>query len=101
MLDLKFVRENLDAVEVAMKNRKADFDKVRFSELDTSRRELIGKEEALQAKRNSDSKQIGAMMKEGKKQDAEALKESVRKLNEELETISAEREKVDAEITDP
>ena len=49
MLDIKFVRENLDAVETAMKNRKADFDKERFSNLDTSRRELIGKEEALQA----------------------------------------------------
>ena len=100
MLDIKFVRENLAAVETAMKNRKAEFDGARFTELDASRRELIGKEEALQAKRNSDSKQIGALMKDGKKDEAESLKESVRKLNEELETISADREKVDEEITD-
>ena len=100
MLDIKFVRENLAAVETAMKNRKAEFDGARFTELDASRRELIGKEEALQAKRNSDSKQIGALMKDGKKDEAESLKESVRKLNEELETISADREKVDDEITD-
>ena len=100
MLDIKFVRENLAAVETAMKNRKAEFDGARFSELDASRRELIGKEEALQAKRNASSKEIGALMKDGKKDEAESLKESVRQLNEELETISADREKVDAEITD-
>ena len=100
MLDIKFVRENLAAVETAMKNRKAEFDGARFSELDASRRELIGKEEALQAKRNASSKEIGALMKDGKKDEAEQMKESVRQLNEELETISADREKVDADITD-
>lgn len=100
MLDLKFVRENLDAVQQAMKNRNGDFDVEKFSSLDAKRRELIGQEEAMQAERNSSSKEIGTLMKDGKADEAEAMKERVREINEKLEAVSAERENVDAEITD-
>ena len=59
MLDIKFVRENQDAVREAMENRNASWDAARFSELDESRREAIQQEEALQAERNTLSKEIG------------------------------------------
>lgn len=100
MLDMKFVRENLDAVTTAMKNRNADFDAVKFAELDKSRRELIGEEEALQADRNSSSKQVGEMMKAGNASSAEQLKEHVKAINSKLEGITLKREEIEAELND-
>lgn len=98
MLDMKFVRENLEAVATAMKDRNADFDSVKFSELDKSRRELIGEEESLQADRNASSKQIGEMMKSGKTAEAESLKEHVKDINAKLEGITSKREEIEAEL---
>ena len=56
MLDIKFVRENQDAVSEAMRNRNASWDSARFSELDESRRDAIQQEDALQDERNALSK---------------------------------------------
>lgn len=100
MLDLKFVRDNLDAVQEAMNNRNANFDANTFKELDTKRRDAIAHEEELQAERNTLSKSIGKMMAQGQKDEAEATKERVRVINEELDQAAAVREKVDAELTD-
>ncbi|MCI8468133.1 MAG: serine--tRNA ligase, partial [Eggerthellaceae bacterium] len=100
MLDIKFVRENLDAVSQAMANRHASWDSARFTELDESRREAIKKEEALQAERNSVSKEIGKMMGQGQKDEAEAAKERVRAINDELAEVSAQREAVDTALRD-
>lgn len=98
MLDLKFVRENLDFVDSEIKNRKGDFDKGTFETLDKKRRDLIGKEEVLQQERNAKSKQVGEMMKAGNKDEAEDLKARVREINEKLEGLTADRESVDAEM---
>lgn len=98
MLDVRFVRENLDAVTQAMRNRNASWDPERFSELDEARRAAISEEEALQAERNAASKSIGQMMSAGKKEEAEAAKEQVRAINEKLEGASARREEVDAAL---
>ena len=95
MLDLRFVRENLDAVAEAMKNRNAKFDADRFRELDEARRAGIAEEENLQAQRNKTSKEIGALMKAGKRDEAEAAKEQVRQINEQLGAASAKRAEAD------
>ncbi len=100
MLDIKFVRENQDAVSEAMRNRNASWDSARFSELDESRRDAIQQEEALQAERNALSKEIGKMMGAGQKDETEAAKERVRAINDELAGVSARREAVDAELRD-
>ena len=100
MLDLKFVRDNQEAVAEAMKNRNASWDASRFSELDEARRAAIVKEEALQAERNATSKSIGQMMAAGKKDEAEAAKERVRAINDELASVSEQREAADAELHD-
>ena len=100
MLDIKFVRENQDAVSEAMRNRNASWDSARFSELDESRRDAIQQEEALQAERNALSKEIGKMMGAGQKDEAEAAKERVRAINDELAGVSARREAVDVELRD-
>ena len=100
MLDIKFVRENQEAVAEAMKNRNASWDSARFSELDSARRGAIVQEEALQAERNVLSKQIGEMMKAGQKEEAAAAKERVNAIKDELAGASAKREEVDAQLTD-
>ena len=100
MLDIKYVRENQEAVAEAMKNRNASWDAERFSSLDENRRAAIVKEEALQQERNAASKSIGEMMREGKKDEAETAKERVRAINEELDEVSAKREAIDAELHD-
>lgn len=98
MLDIRFVRENQEAVAQAMKNRNASWDAARFNELDEKRRAVIAKEESLQAERNAASKSIGKMMAEGKQAEAEAAKERVRAINEEIAAFGAERDAVEAEL---
>ena len=77
MLDIKFVRENPDAIDVAMANRQTSWDREKFFELDDERRAVITEVEELQATRNAESKKIGALMKEGKKDEAEAAKKQL------------------------
>ncbi len=98
MLDVRFVRENQEAVAEAMKNRNASWDGERFAELDEARRAAIAEEESLQAERNIASKQIGAMMAAGQKAEAEAAKEQVRAINEQIAAAGAKRAKADDEL---
>lgn len=91
MLDTKYVRDNLDAVKEAMRNRNASFDDELFLQLDARRRELIAHEEELQAERNKLSKQICQLMKEGQRDQAEETKERVRVINEELDAAGEQR----------
>lgn len=100
MLDIKFVRENQEAVAEAMRNRNAAWDGSAFAELDEERRCAIQKEEALQAERNAASKEIGRMMGQGLKEDAEAVKERVRAINDELAEVSRRREMADNALRD-
>ncbi len=100
MLDIKFVRENLDAVTEAMRNRRAAWDPAAFTELDEARRTLIQEEEALQAERNTLSKSIGKMMSAGNTEDADAAKDRVRAINEKLEEIGSRREQTDMQLRD-
>ena len=75
MLDIKFVRENPDLVDKACESRQnAHWDRERFFELDEERRSLIAEVEGLQATRNAASKEIGQLMRDGKKDEAEAAK---------------------------
>ena len=54
---------------------KRHWDREKFFELDEERRSVIAEVESLQAERNAVSKQIGLLMREGKKEEAEAAKE--------------------------
>ena len=98
MLDVRFVRENQEAVAEAMKNRNASWDGERFAALDEARRAAIAEEESLQAERNAASKQIGAMMAAGQKAEAEAAKERVRAINEQIAAAGAKRAEADDEL---
>lgn len=100
MLDIRFVRENQEAVAEAMGNRHASWDASRFSELDGSRRAAITEEEALQAERNAASKSIGKMMAEGRADEAEAAKERVRAINDDIAAVAKRRETADKALHD-
>ena len=98
MLDLKYVRENQEAVARAMKNRHASWDAEHFSQLDEARRTAITQAEALQAERNAASKAIGQMMAQGRADEAEAAKERVRAINDKLAVVGREREEAEAAL---
>ena len=77
MIDIKFLRENPDIVKENIKNKFQDkklplVDEV--IELDKKSREVTKKDDDLRAQRNSLSGQIGGLMREGKKDEAEQIK---------------------------
>ena len=98
MLDAKFVRENLDLVDKAIASRNVTWDSERFVELDEKRRDLITQVEQLQAKRNKESDAIGALMREGKKEEAEAAKADVSDLKDKIASLDEERSKVEEDL---
>ncbi len=100
MLDIRFVREHLDEVATAMKNRNHSWDSQYFQELDESRRSVIGQEEELLNQRNVLSKSIGKLMGDGKKEEAEAAKAQVTELKDRIAQLSAKRAEVEEKLND-
>jgi len=101
MLDIKFVRENPDAVDAACASRQnAHWDRERFFELDAERRQLIVEVEGLQAERNAVSKQIGQLMREGKRDEAEAAKAQVAANKDRIAELDDKRGAVEQELFD-
>lgn len=100
MLDIRFVREHLDEVATAMKNRNHSWDSEYFQELDESRRSVIGQEEELLNQRNVLSKSIGKLMGEGKKEEAEAAKAQVTELKDRIAQLSVKRAEVEDKLND-
>jgi seryl-tRNA synthetase len=101
MLDIKFVRSNPEAVKENIKKKFQDeklplVDKV--IELDAQYREAKANGDTLRAKRNSVSKQIGALMAQGKKDEAEQVKKEVAEIAGELERLSALEPELEAKI---
>ena len=101
MLDIKFVRSNPEVVKQNIKNKFQDsklplVDEV--LELDQKNREIKGEVEALRAEKNKTSKQIGAMMAQGKKEEAEELKRKVTESADKMEALSAEEKEVEEEL---
>lgn len=100
MLDIKFVRENPDLVDKACESRQnAHWDREKCFELDEERRSVIAEVESLQAERNAVSKQIGLLMREGKKEEAEAAKEQVAANKDRIAELDQRRGEVEEELT--
>ena len=101
MLDIKFVRENPDLVDKACESRQnAHWDRERFFELDEERRSLIAEVEGLQATRNAASKEIGQLMRDGKKDEAEAAKAVVAANKDRIAELDEKRGAVEQELFD-
>jgi len=87
MIDIKFLREHPDVVKQNIQNKFQDHKLVLVDEvlsLDEKNREAKLKGDELRSKRNSLSSQIGNLMREGKKEEAEAIKSQVNAINQEL-----------------
>src|SRR6266511_1207074 len=81
MLDLNYVRENLEKVRTALETRGVASEVLdSFAEADGERRRIIAESDQLNAARNVTSREIGALMKEGKREEAEARREEVNHL---------------------
>jgi seryl-tRNA synthetase len=100
MLDARFVRENIDAVRVAMEHRGSPWSVDAFIELDEERRGLIAKTEVRQARRNELSKAIGELMQAGRADEAAAMKDEVRAVNEGIAADSAVLDQVEQDVLD-
>ncbi len=101
MIDIKLIRENPDFVKENIKKKFQDeklplVDEVR--DLDEKYRAAKQHGDDLRAERNRVSKQIGALMREGKKEDAEACKQRVKDVDKELETLEVEENNMQEEI---
>lgn len=102
MLDMKFVRENPDIVKQNIKNKFQDeklpmVDEV--IELDSKRRAAQQEADDLKAKKNKLSKQIGALMAQGKKEEAEETKKQVAADAERLKEIDALEAELSEQVT--
>ena len=101
MLDIKFVRNNPDEVKENIRKKFQD-DKLplvdEVLELDKRNRDIKQEVEALRADRNKISKQIGACMAQGKKEEAEELKKKVQVNADRVESLSAEEKEVEEKI---
>ena len=101
MLDLKFVRENPEAVKQNIRNKFQDsklplVDEV--IELDELNRAAKQEGDALRAERNKLSKQIGGLMGQGKKEEAEELKKQVTAASDHLAELEEKERELDEKI---
>ena len=102
MLDIRFLRENPDVVKENIKKKFQDsklplVDEV--IELDAKKRETQQEADALRADRNKLSKQIGALMGQGKREEAEAVKVQVAAGSKRLEELSVLEKELDEKVT--
>ena len=101
MLDIKFLRVNPEIVKQNIKNKFQDsklplVDEV--IELDLRNREIKQEVEALRAEKNKVSKQIGALMAQGKKEEAEEVKKRIAEDGQKIEQLSVEEKEVEEKI---
>ena len=102
MLDIKFVRENPELVKENIKKKFQDKKLVLVDEviaLDEERRTVIARADELRANRNKISKEIGALMAQGKREEGMALKEQVTAQAKELDELSAKETQLEKELT--
>jgi seryl-tRNA synthetase len=89
MLDIKFLRENIEKVEEMLKARNTSVDLSEFKSIEKNRRKLITETESLKAERNKKNKEIAQLKKNGKMDKA---------LIDDMQVISGKIKKLDAEL---
>ncbi len=101
MLDLNYVRENIDAVRAGLEKRGASGDVLdMFAQADAERRKLIAESDQLNAERNAASREIGALMKDGKRDEAETRRKAVGDLKERISELDRQREQSEVRMRD-
>ncbi|MFN0084251.1 MAG: serine--tRNA ligase [Blastocatellia bacterium] len=99
MLDLHYVRENFDQVRERLGARNFDPAALdAFTKLDLDRRALIRERDEMNAAGNRISKEVGALMREGKKEEAEAGKAESRAIGDRIKSVEARLEEFENEF---
>lgn len=101
MLDIKFVRENPDIVKHNIKNKFQDAKLPLVDEviaLDKENREIKGEVEELRAQKNKISKEIGKLMAQGKKDEAEDVKKKIAADGQKIEELTKKEREVEEEL---
>lgn len=97
MLDIKFVRDNFEEVKAKLAKRGEDLTEFdRFEELDTKRRELISKTEALKAEKNDVSQKVAQMKRN--KENADEVIARMRQVGEEIKVLDDELNEVEEKL---
>lgn len=101
MLDLNYVRENLEKVRAALQTRGTEPGALNdFVEADAERRRIIAESDTLNATRNASSREIGALMKAGNSSEADARRKEVNELKERIAELDQQRGQAETRMHD-
>ncbi len=98
MLDAKFMRDNLDLVKKKIEERGSHIDFEKFLALDEERRRIIQEVEELEHKRNSGSKKVGELKKQGRNEEAERFQIELKETSEKIKHLVEKRNDVENEF---
>ncbi len=85
MLDLKFIRDNLEVVKKALQDKGEEAGIDRFADIDSNRRSLLHEVEQLKSRRNTVSEQVASMKRSG--EDASAVIEEMRAVSQQIKEL--------------
>ncbi len=101
MLDLNYVRENLEKVRSALATRGVATESLDdFAAADAERRRVIAESDQLNAERNASSREIGALMKAGNSAEGEARRKQVGELKDRIAELDRLRETAETRMSD-
>ena len=101
MIDIKLIRENKDLVKENIKKKFQDHKLPLVDEvydLDIQFREIKQEGDNLRSLKNNKSSEIGLLMRNGKKEEAESLKKEIASMNQKIEDLEKEQENLEQEI---
>ena len=99
MLDLSYVRENLNKVRAALQTRGVPASALDdFERADAGRRRVIAESDRLNTERNKASREIGALMKEGKREEADARRKQVADSKDRIAELDKLRDQAEASM---
>ena len=99
MLDLNYVRDNFEAVRAGLAKRGAVAAALDdFAQADEERRRTIAESDRLNAERNASSREIGSLMKEGKREEADARRQAVGDLKQRIAELDQKRDETEARM---
>ena len=96
MLDLKYIRNNIEFLKGILENRNAKIDLDRFEQLDEERRELLSEVEVLKFKRNNASQEVGKLKRAG--EDATHIIEEMGSVSSSIKAIDKKLSVIEGEI---
>lgn len=101
MLDLNIVRDKFEHVRAKLQSRGVPPQALDdFAQAEADRRRVIAESDQLNAQRNAASREIGALMKEGKREEGEARRQQVSELKERIAELDQLRDKAEARLRD-